>query len=226
MLKFAPILLALLMAVVMYRVSAWRTARMLDQQSTPLKDPTIGALTDRLARALDLPKIPVYVYEIDMVNGLAAPDGRVFITRGFLDKMRLGKVTPEEITSVIAHELGHVALGHSRKRMIDFAGQNVMRTILMLVIGRLIPGIGVYIANALTQLLGARLSRNDEFEADAYAAALLTKAGLGTEAQVSLFEKLGQMTGQSQAPAWFLSHPKSEERITAIRALSDKWDRA
>ena len=223
MLKFTPILLAVLLALAMYRVSAWRTGRMLDRQSTLLDDPTLTAQIDRLARVLDLPKIPVYVYEIDVVNGLAAPDGRVFVTRGFLDKMKLGQVTAAEITSVVAHELGHVALGHSRKRMIDFAGQNVLRTVLMLVIGRLIPGIGVYIANALTQLLGARLSRNDEFEADAYAAALLTKAGIGTDAQVTLFEKLERMTSGPTAPAWFLSHPKAAERIAAIRALNEKW---
>ena len=39
----------------------------------------------------------------------------------------MGEVSAGEIASVIAHELGHVALGHSRKRMIDFSGQNAMR---------------------------------------------------------------------------------------------------
>jgi putative metalloprotease len=34
MLKFAPILLALLYGLAMYRFSAWRTARQLDEQST------------------------------------------------------------------------------------------------------------------------------------------------------------------------------------------------
>lgn len=196
---------------------------MLDQNSTPLKDPTINALTDRLARELDLPRIPVNVYEVDMVNGLAASDGRVFITRGFLEKYKLGKVSAEEITSVVAHELGHVALGHSRKRLLDFTGQNAIRTVLAIVLSRFIPFVGVYIANFVTQVIAARLSRNDEYEADAYAAALMTKAGLGTSAQISLFEKLDAMSPKGQPLAWLMSHPKTEERIAAIQKLDDSW---
>ena len=75
MLKFTPILLAVLYAVAMYRFSAWRTARELDARSTELADPVLKVLTDRMAAALDIPRISVNIYEIDPVNGLAAPDG-------------------------------------------------------------------------------------------------------------------------------------------------------
>ena len=129
--KFAPILLALLYGFAMYHFSAWRTARQLDAQSTVLADRRLRAMTARMATALDLKSIPVHVYEIDPVNGLAAPDGRIFITRGFLTKYQSGLVSAEEMASVIAHELGHVALGHARRRMIDFSGQNALRTALM-----------------------------------------------------------------------------------------------
>lgn len=225
MIKIAPILLAVLYGLAMYRFSVWRTSRELDEKSTELADPTLKALTDRMARALDVEKIKVYIYEIDPVNGLAAPDGRIFITRGFFDKYREGKVTPEEMASVIAHELGHVALGHSRRRMIDFSGQNAMRTALAMILGRFIPGVGPWIANMLTSLLAARLSRQDEFEADAYASALLVKAGIGTGPQKSLFAKLEKLTGARGAatPAWVLSHPKTPLRIAAIEANDTKW---
>ena len=89
MLKFTPILLAILYALVMYRFSAWRTARTLDEQSTELADPGLKKLIDRMAAALELPRIRVHIYEIDPVNGLAAPDGRIFITRGFYRKYHL-----------------------------------------------------------------------------------------------------------------------------------------
>ena len=224
MLKFTPILMALAMGFAMYWFSAMRTKRTLDQNSEPLTDATINVLTQKLASVLDLPKIPVNVYNVDMVNGLAAPDGRVFITRGFLNKYRLGEVSAEEIVSVIAHELGHVALGHSRKRMIVFTGQNAMRTALMIILGRFIPFFGVYIANFLTQLLTARVSRDDEYEADAYASALMTKAGLGIAPQVSLFAKLDAMAPKGQQFAWLMSHPKSEERIAAIEKLANGWE--
>ncbi len=225
MLRFTPILLAILYGLVMYRFSVWRTHRDLDARSTELADPRLKALTDRLAGALDLRRIPVYIYEIDPVNGLAAPDGRIFITRGFYRKFQNGEVSGEEMASVIAHELGHVALGHARRRMIDFSGQNALRTALMMVLGRFIPGVGPLIANMLASMLAAGLSRSDEYEADAYAAALLSAAGIGIAPQKSLFRKLDALT-QSHAgvaPAWLLSHPKTHDRIAALEKLEARW---
>lgn len=226
MIKFTPILLAILYALVMYRFSVWRTKRELDAKSTELADAQLKKLTDRMAAALDLPRIRVHIYEIDPVNGLAAPDGRIFITRGFFNKYRQGNVSAEEMASVIAHELGHVALGHSRRRMIDFSGQNALRTALAMILSRFIPFVGVYIAGFITSLLAARLSRSDEYEADAYASALLVKSGIGTDAQKSLFSKLEELTQSNHGavPAWLMSHPKTAERVRAIEANEAKWD--
>lgn len=225
MLRFAPIFIALAYGIAMYRFSVWRTSKELDARSTELADPVLLSLCKDMAAALDLPRIKVHIYEIEPVNGLAAPDGRIFITRGFFNKYRAGEVTAAELASVIAHELGHVALGHSRRRMIDFSGQNAMRTALAMVLGRFIPGIGPLLASALMSLLAARLSRTDEHEADAYASALLIKAGLGTAPQISLFEKLENLTDARGAttPAWVMSHPKTAERIAAISKNDAKW---
>ena len=226
MLKFTPILLAALYAFAMYHFSAWRTRKELDMRSTELADRGLKQLCDQMAAALELPRIRVHLYDIEPVNGLAAPDGRIFITRGFYERYKAGAVTAEELASVIAHEMGHVALGHTRKRMIDFSGQNALRTALAMVLSRFLPGIGVMIANAMASMLAARLSRNDEYEADAYASALLVKAGIGTGPQKSLFHKLDELT-QSRAgvmPAWLMSHPKTPDRIAAIEANERRWN--
>lgn len=123
MLKFSPILLAVLYGIFMYRMSAWRLGRELDEKSTALADPSLRRLIGEMAQVVDVPQIRVFIYEIEAVNGLAAPDGRIFVTRGFYQKYVLGEVSAEELASVIAHELGHVALGHSRRRMIDFSAK-------------------------------------------------------------------------------------------------------
>ncbi len=229
MIKFAPILLAIAYAVALYLFSAWRTKRVLDAQSTPLRDPELEALTARMARALEVPRVPVSIFEIEPVNGLAAPDGRIFLTRGFYQTYRRGQVTAEELASVIAHELAHVALGHTQRRMIDFSGQNAVFVSLVALILRAIPVVGpllaVGLANFITSILAARLSRRDEYEADAWASALLMKAGIGTGPQKSLFRKLDRLTGtnMANAPAWLLSHPKTVERIAAIEANEARW---
>ncbi len=224
MLRLTPILLALLYGLAVYRFSAWRTARELDRRSTALADPHIDRLTRRMAESLDLPRIRVHIYEISPINGLAAPDGRIFITRGFYEKYTSGQVSAEEMASVIAHELGHVALGHGRRRMIDFSGQNALRTALAMLVNRFLPGLGNHVAGFLTILLAARLSRTDEFEADAYATALLIRSGIGAGAQKSLLEKLPSLTGSTGAsPAWLLSHPKPDARIRAIEENERRW---
>lgn len=225
MIKFLPIFLAIAYALLMWRFSVWRTAKMLDQQSQPLTDPAITRLADQMAQALDIPTIKVNVYEIDAVNGLAAPDGRIFLTRGFLNRKARGEVSAEELASVIAHELGHVALGHTRRRMIDFTGQNAVFIMLSALLNRFIPFLGVWIANLISTALMARMSRRDEFEADAYASALLVKAGIGTAPQKSLFRKLQALTYNAGAgvPAWLLSHPKTDDRIKAIEAAEIRW---
>jgi len=227
MIKFTPILLAVLYALLMFRFSVWRTQKTLDAQSTELADPILREMTRQMAVALELPRIKVNIYEIEPVNGLAAPDGRIFITRGFYNKYRAGEVTAAEMASVIAHELGHVALGHTRRRMIDFSGQNALRTALAMVLSRFIPGFGIYIANALTSLLVARISRKDEYEADAYASALLVKAGIGTGPQKTLFKKLDQLTRSNHGavPAWLMSHPRSDQRIAAIESNEKRWNK-
>ena len=220
-----PVLLAALYGFVMLRFSIWRTGRMLNTQSQPLTDPSITRLADRLAKAMDLPEIKVNVFEVEPVNGLAAPDGRIFLTRGFLNRKARGEVTAEELASVIAHELGHVALGHIRRRMIDFTGQNAVFVMLSAVLNRIVPFVGIWLANFLSTALMARLSRRDEFEADAYASALLIKAGIGTEPQKSLFRKLGALTSNRSegVPAWLLSHPRTAERIAAIETNEARW---
>lgn len=219
------LLLAVVYALLMMQFSVWRTRKVLDEQSAPLRDPDLARLADRMAAALGVPKIEVRVFEVEPVNGLASPDGRIFLTRGFLDRRAKGEVTDEELASVIAHELGHVAMGHMRRRMIDFTGQNAVFVMLSALLNRFLPIIGIWIANLISTALMARMSRRDEFEADAYASALLIKAGIGTGPQKSLFRKLGALTqnrGQG-IPAWLMSHPKTEERIAAIEANEARW---
>ena len=220
-----PVALAVLYGFMMLHFSMWRTKRMLDAKSTLLTDPSITRLADRMASALDLPGIEVRVFEVEPVNGLAAADGRIFLTRGFLNRKMKGEVSAEELASVVAHELGHVALGHMQRRMVDFTGQNAVFVMLSAVLNRIVPFVGVWLANMISTALMARLSRRDEFEADAYATALLIKSGIGTGPQKSLFRKLGALTATHAEgiPAWLLSHPKTEERIAAIEANEARW---
>ena len=213
-----PIVLAGLYGVVMFQFSAWSLKRQLSKQSNPLLDPNLDKIMIKFANVLEVEKIRLNIFETEPINGLAAPDGRIFITRGFYKKYQNGEITVDEIASVVAHELGHVALGHIRRRMIDFSGQNAVRAALGAVLSRLVPGLGGFIAGIIGNLLMAKLSRRDEYEADEYASALLIKSGIGVEPQISMFKKLEKISNiQGSVPAWMMSHPPTNKRIESIK---------
>ena len=218
-----PIVLAMGWAYAMYRMSMAKLTSDLDRNSRPIDDPELEALVRRIGRQVEIELLQAHTYQMDAINGLAAPDGRIFITTGLLERYQRGEVTAAEVTSVIVHELGHVALGHHKRRMIDWTGQNAARMALGMVLSRIIPFIGFYIANLVSSLLMAKLSRRDEFEADEYATALMVSAGLGTGPQISMFEKLGRLSPSGKGVAWLMSHPATSERIQAIKDRSDKW---
>jgi putative metalloprotease len=199
------------------------TLQHLKDNSSRMEDPDLMERVARLAQAMDIAAIPVRVYEVDQINALAAPDGQVYITRAFMQAYRQGKVSADELAGVVAHELGHVALGHGRKRMIDMTGQSALFMVLQVLFLRFVPFVGFWLAGLVTQTVGAHLSRKAEHEADAYATALLIKSGIGTEPQKSMFRKLGNLTGNARPPAWAASHPAPETRIAEIDARERRW---
>jgi putative metalloprotease len=156
---------------------------------------------------------------------LASPDGRILLTQGFLNAYYQGQVTAEEIAGVVAHELGHVALNHSGRRTISFGIQSTIRYTFGILVSRFIPFIGNQVMELVLRTLNAKLSRVDEYAADKYAAALLTKTGIGTEPLITLFEKLDKLSGtQNQGIAWLASHPNSKDRIKQINQLVKDWN--
>ncbi len=224
MLKVIPLLLPVVYALLMLQFSVWRTKSMLAAKSQPLREPELLAALAPIAKALGQEKIAVNIYDIPTINGLAAPDGQIYLTQGFVEAYRARRVTAAELAAVVAHELGHVSLGHMRRRMIDFTGQNAVFVMLSAILGRFLPGIGIWIARALSSALMARLSQRDEYEADEFAAALMVKSGYGTGPQISLFQRLDALTGQgARPPEWMASHPSTEKRIAAIKAAQARW---
>ena len=101
---------------------------------------------------------------------------------------------------------------------------SVVRTVLAGTFGRFVPVVGPWLASLVASALAARLSREDEYQADAFAAALMVKAGFGTAPQKALLARLGRLTGSTGGPvAWLASHPATARRIAAIEALERRW---
>ena len=199
-------------------------SKRLEKKSKIFHDPVIDSYLKTFQSMLDLRNLQVSVLNENQINGLVTPNGNIYITQGFINQYKLGKVSGVELTSVIAHELGHLALGHTKKRLITFSAISAISMVISTILSRLLPYIGAIIGRFLSQVLISGLSRKDEFEADSYAAALLIKSGIGTAPQISLLKKLEQLTGiVSSNVTWTLSHPSPEQRIKAIQNLEASW---
>lgn len=220
-----PLVMALIASYAITRFTLWKTRQELTSGSRPLTHPAVVAEAGRLAAALGLDRVSVLELRRDEVNGMADADGRVFLTSGFVRKHEAGEVTAAELASVIAHELGHVSQGHVKKRMREVMGHQTALMMSNIFLARFLPFVGPWLASRVAQALMAKTSREHEFQADAWASALLIKAGVGTGPQKSLFRKLDRLTNGAggTVPAWLRSHPTTAERIAAIEANEARW---
>lgn len=225
MIKFLFPILLIAGLVIWWKIRAQSSGSALRKGSRVLQNDQLEVLFQRLADAAGIENVEVRVLPDRNPNGLATDTGEIYVTQGFIDAFQKGDVTAQELASVAAHEMGHLALGHMKRRMIQVAGTQAAQMVLGGVLARLIPFVGGYLAVWLLNLITAKLSRKDEFEADAYATALMVRSGLGAEAQARLLEKLPELIpGAGGQRSWLASHPPTEERAHAIRENAGRWD--
>lgn len=203
-----------------------QSGRSLRKSARPLQNDQLEQMFSRLAKTAGINHVEVLVLPDRNPNGLATASGDIYVTQGFVDAFHRGEVTAAELTSVAAHELGHVALGHMKRRMVQMGGRQAAHLLLGGILARLIPipYLAGIVSGWLLNLVTAKLSRNDEFEADAYATALMVRSGLGAEPQATLLEKLPELIpGAGGQRSWLASHPPTDERAAAIRRNADRW---
>lgn len=145
-------------------------------------------------------------------NAFALPGGTIVATDQFIDLTE----SIEEVSAVLAHEIGHVDLKHGLQQIYRSVG-------VYLIIG-MISGGGIDLTEEILGqgaiLLQLNASRGFESESDEFAINLLKSMNKDPSALATILERL---TSQSCAedecedgPEWLSSHPASKERIKAI----------
>lgn len=184
-----------------------------------VNDPTllrsVTAIGLRLARVSERPKLP-WTYHIvrdSSVNAFAAPGGFIFVNRGLVSFVK----SNDELAFVLGHETTHVAHRHA----VELAQREMELRLGAALITRVLFG-GSLTAYQLSQiaggLIGAKYSRDKEYEADHYGVIYAKRAGEDPRAAVSFLERLGRLEQQPNAVgSAFASHPPTPDRIKAIR---------
>ncbi|MGH0032571.1 MAG: M48 family metallopeptidase [Myxococcota bacterium] len=148
------------------------------------------------------------VYLTDDVNAFAMADGTVRVYRGLMDLM-----SDDELRFVIGHEIGHVALGHSRESMQVAYGTFALRKGVSAAGGTVGMLAQSQVGDFAEKLVHARFSQSDELEADGWSLGFLKEHGYPQEPAVTALRKLGGGGG-----SFLSSHPDSETRAEKIEA--------
>lgn len=156
------------------------------------------------------------------VNAFALPGGYMGVNLGLLAVTE----TPEELASVLAHELSHVSQRHIA-RMIARQDQQAPWLLGAMILGMLAASANAEVANAAvvgSQAVAAQtqlgFSRDMEREADRVGFGVLTGAGFDGHGFVEMFDKLQQAARHNDDGSfpYLRSHPLTSERIADMRA--------
>jgi predicted Zn-dependent protease len=145
-------------------------------------------------------------------NATALPGGPIFLSWPLVELCRGGR---DELAFVIAHEMGHIIRKHTVDRLVKDAALHLL---LRQTSGRL--AASSWLSKAGGELLKRGYSREDELEADAFAAGLVKSAGGDIFAGERLLERLGALRAQGDgrlAGSYFSTHPSFAERLISLR---------
>ena len=179
----------------------------------------ISYLGNRLSRNISIDRDYVFfVTKAKSVNAFAVPGGYIGLNAGLITLTE----NEAQLAGVVAHELAHVVLRHSAEMMANsnvnsipmwigiFAGILAGQTEAS--IASIQSGIGLSVQNNIN------LVRENEIEADAFAARLILKSNFDLNEMANFFRLMqGDSNDQSNMNEYFMTHPLYTNRISNIK---------
>lgn len=192
-------------------------------ETDPLLDRYINDLGARLLSALDrrVREYRFFIVRDGSINAFALPGGYIGIHVGLI----LSAKTPDQLASVMAHEIAHVRLKHGLKLM-EKSSSVTSAAVLTMLVG-LLAGGGTDLGAALVyggvaggQQTMVNYTRDFEYEADRLGIQLLQGAEFDGRGMVEFFELLGKASGNSelQSIEYLRTHPVSSNRVSEALA--------
>ena len=159
------------------------------------------------------------------LNAFAGP-GRM----GFFTGLILESENPNQLQGVIAHEVGHLAAGHSA-RSGDMQRVGLQPFLLTMGLGVLAAFAGagdaaIALMSSASQfgtLAALGYSREQESRADQAGLTILDRAGLSGRGLVEFFDnfRYQEVFQEARRYAYFRSHPLSSDRIDTLRRKAE-----
>lgn len=166
-------------------------------------------------------KLNFKVYKTSEANAFACPDGSVRVFSGLMDEL-----TDNELLGVIGHEIGHVALKHTKKAWRSALLRSAASDAMGAVSDTWAVISDSFLGSVGSAVLSASHSKYHETQADDYGYEFLKENGKNPWAMVKLFEKLKKLSkkGNSKLTKFlyaFSSHPNYDERINRMKTRAE-----
>jgi predicted Zn-dependent protease len=160
-----------------------------------------------------------------VLNAFAMPGGKVAVFSGLIDFCE----NEDQLASVIAHEIAHVAAKHTHERFSQGVLLKPLGLATAIGVGASVGGTGIYVPSVgssagggVTTLAQASFDRGKELEADHIGLIYMAKAGFNPEEALVLLQRmedhLASKGAQTQA-TWLANHPGFPERQIKMREL-------
>ncbi|RZI46336.1 hypothetical protein EDM53_04225 [Rickettsiales endosymbiont of Peranema trichophorum] len=176
------------------------------------------------AAGLEYQGLKVIVIDDTSLNAFVNNNKMIFVNTGTLTFSD----DPDVIAGVIAHECGHIALGHlaDRRDRLKDATRSMMSSMLVGVLAGLLtkePGVAVggsTIAGHAINMDLLKYSRAQEAQADAMAVKYLAKVHVSTGGLIKLLKYFNQneRTFFKEDSPYLRTHPTSRDRIEDLKA--------
>lgn len=178
----------------------------------------------KLAAVSDRPQLPYefVVLNNDVPNAWALPGGKMAINRGLLVHLK----DESQLAAVLGHEIVHAAARHGASQQT----QNILISTGVMVAGVAAStqdseyaGLAVGAVGVGANAWMSKYSRSHELEADRYGIEYMIRAGYDPMGAVELqetFMKLSEGRQSNWLEGLFASHPPSQERVAANRAMA------
>ncbi|MDR1748697.1 MAG: M48 family metallopeptidase [Spirochaetaceae bacterium] len=199
---------------------------------SPYETPDITGYLNRICAVLTLnsPRPDIYrgyhvlVLNTSEINAFATSGGHIFVTRGLLECAD----SEDSLAAVLAHEVAHIQLQHSLKSIKTSRITNALAVTSVSVVGaatntmELTAALDETVSDIVTTMVNNGYSKQQEYDADTYAAGLLEMSGYNPAALMRMLELLEVRQG-SKNTGFGKTHPAPKDRITKAKAYTSAY---
>lgn len=163
-----------------------------------------------------------------VMNAFAMPGGKVGVFSGLIDFCE----NEDQLASVIAHEIAHVAARHTHEKYSQGWMLKPLGVATSVGIGTTIGGTGIYVPSVgsaagggVTAITQSAFDRGKELEADHIGLIYMAKAGYDPRQSLRLLQRMEEdiaSKGGPTANGWLANHPSFPQRQIRINELMDE----